>query len=110
MKNIDKMKENIVNNIEMVLKQDMYRVILFGSYARKEQDEDSDIDIMIISSSDKESVRKYKSQIHKIASKLSLENDVEISMLIRDRKTYEESITVYPFYQNIEREGIRLYG
>lgn len=34
----------------------------------------------------------------------------EISMLLRDKDTFEQSENIVPFYKNIKREGVALYG
>ena len=52
----------------------------------------------------------YRKQISKIASRIGLENDIEISLLLRDKDTFEQSREVLPFYKNIQREGVALYG
>jgi hypothetical protein len=39
-----------------------------------------------------------------------LKNDVEVSLLLRDRETVEKGIRVLPFYKNIMDEGVEIYG
>ena len=54
-------------------------VILYGSYARGDYDDASDIDIMIIADVDREDLFRYKKPIIKATSELGLENDVVIT-------------------------------
>ena len=61
------------------------KIILYGSYARGDNTDESDSDI-------------------------SLEEEVFLSILLRDKKYFETNLNLLPFYQNIEREGIAVYG
>ena len=45
-----------------------------------------------------------------MTSDISLEQEVLISVLLRDKKHFEDNLDFLPFYQNIEREGITVYG
>ena len=100
----------IVEEIRKLLKGDIHKIMLYGSCARGDFDSESDIDIMIIMNCKREEICHYRKQVSKVASRIGLENDIEISLLLRDRSTFEQSGDVLPFYKNIKREGIALYG
>lgn len=102
--------EEIVNETKKLLKEDIYRIILYGSCARGDFDRESDIDIMIVMNCRKEEISSHRKQISKIASRIGLRNDMEISLLLRDKDTFEQGKDVMPFYKNIQREGVALYG
>lgn len=100
----------IVERVKSLLKENIYKIVLYGSYARGDFDVESDIDIIIIMDCKKEDICSYRKQISKAASRIGLENDIEISLLLRDKNTYEQNGDVLPFYKNIQKEGIALYG
>ncbi|MCM1325207.1 MAG: nucleotidyltransferase domain-containing protein [Bacteroidales bacterium] len=100
----------IVEEIRKLLQGNVYKIVLYGSCARGDYSSESDIDIMIIMNCKKEEVCHYRKQISKVASRIGLKNDVEISLLLRDRETFEQGEKVLPFYKNIQREGVALYG
>lgn len=54
-------------------------------------------------------VKLYRKQISRLSSRIGLQNDIEISILLRDRVSYEEGMKVLPFHKNIDWEGIILY-
>ena len=107
---IDEITKEVVDAVLELLKDKVYKIVLYGSYARGDFTIGSDIDIMILVKSSKEEVSSYNTMISKIASRLSLKNDIDISLIIRDRETYEHRLRILPFYQNVEGEGIALYG
>lgn len=86
------------------------RIILYGSYARGDNSEESDIDIMIVLNCDAEEIKRLRGLTAEMASDISLEHEVFLSVLLRDKKHFEYNLAFLPFYQNIEREGIAVYG
>ena len=86
------------------------RIILYGSYTRGDNTEESDIDIMIVLDCDTKEIKKLRGLTAEMASNISLEQEVFLSVLLRDKKQFENGLTFLPFYQNIEREGIAVYG
>lgn len=100
----------IVDETKKLLKEDVYKIVLYGSCARGDYDGESDIDIMIIVNCRKEEVFRYRKQISKVASRIGLKNDMEVSLLLRDKDTFEQGGDVLPFYKNILKEGVALYG
>jgi len=81
------------------------KIILYGSQARGEARDDSDIDVLIVLKDDfKYGVMLRKTS--KIVARLSLENDVVISRAFATRQQYEQS--KMPFLMNIRRDGIAI--
>lgn len=100
----------IVDEVLNLLKNDVYKIVLYGSYARGDFTSESDIDIIVILNCDKEKTAQYRKDIHKIASRVGLRNDIEVSLRLRDKETFIKGKNVLSFYKNVEREGIQLYG
>ena len=101
--------KEIIDQILELLKDDVYKIYLYGSYAREDFTVESDIDIMILLNCDKEKIRSYRKQISILASRIGLKNDVEVSLLLRDRESFEQDQDILPFYRNVVNEGVELY-
>ncbi len=86
------------------------KIILYGSYARGDNTEESDIDIMIVLDCTADEVRKMRSATSEMASDISLEQGVFLSILLKDKKQFEGNMELLPFYQNIVGEGVVVYG
>ncbi|MDR1082470.1 MAG: nucleotidyltransferase domain-containing protein [Coriobacteriales bacterium] len=83
-------------------------VILYGSYARGEQEDDSDIDIMILVDMNPAEIKGSGRALTKLSSDLGLAYDVVVSPTVKDYKTFEAWREALPYYRNIDREGIRI--
>jgi predicted nucleotidyltransferase len=84
-------------------------VILYGSEARGEAQEDSDIDLLILVDKDKLSYQEIVDITGPLYD-LELQNNcsVSISPLVYTRKQWHERPFRTPFYINVMNEGIRL--
>ena len=86
------------------------RIILYGSYARGDFNLESDVDIMILLKKKKKEIMQKRKEISRIASRIGLKNDIMISLLARNSDDYENNMKHQPLYQNIEKEGMVIYG
>lgn len=83
------------------------QVVLFGSVARGEFDEESDVDIMIVL---KNGSRRLRDEISMASFDLILRNNVILSPMVMDRKTYEWHKKYRdPLYNSIKKDGINLW-
>ena len=83
-------------------------VILFGSYARGDYDEESDIDIALIIDLEREELRQFNDALAHMSSEMSLDNDVLISIISIPSSEFDYWKNALPFYRNVDTEGVRL--
>jgi len=82
-------------------------LVLFGSVARGEADEESDIDILVITKHAK--TRPERHEITDAVFEINLQHDTSFSTLVVDIDSWEAGpIRVLPIHEEIEREGIPL--
>lgn len=115
------MKKKIPNNINIAINEfikevnDLLgnrvdKIILYGSYARGDFGDNSDVDIMILTDlSDKEIV-KYRDKISDIAYEIEYKNkfDFMLSPLVKNINKFNYWLEALPFYMNVQREGVIL--
>jgi len=87
----------------------LHSVILYGSYARGDYNEDSDIDIMILADVADEDISALHRQVWKVTSNLSLEHDVMVSAYIKNKNFFDKWLPALPFYKNVMNDGVMLY-
>jgi len=82
-------------------------VILFGSYARHQENTESDIDVLILLDKDKitwEDEKRIKFPLYNI----EFETGVIISPLVISRNDWEVKHRITPFFENVKSEGVVL--
>lgn len=118
MKSIETIKDKKFLGILAEVKEEILKLfgeklrqlILYGSYARDEQDPESDIDIMILVDENEGALRKYNYKIADIMTDLSLRYDTFVSLTEETYNRYNEYLDVLPFFRNIYDEGVEIYG
>lgn len=102
--------KDVVDAVVESFKEKINKIVLYGSYARGDFTSESDVDIMIVLNCTKEEVSQYRKQINKFASRIGLEHDIMVSILLRDKQTFMDYQDDLPFYKNVTNEGVKLYG
>lgn len=105
-KNIHDILLEFSHEIRQIFGNKLTKIILYGSYARGEQRENSDVDIMILANIEPEEVSYYADKAFDIAYEFELRFQIEINPNIQSIKVYEKWKRAYPFFMNIEKEGI----
>ena len=80
---------------------DIIKIILFGSVARGDDTEESDIDILIIT----HDCDELSDEINSIAVDIILEKDEFISPHVMSEEHFNKTID-YPFLTNVLKEGV----
>lgn len=96
---LQRLKSEITNILD-----EKVEMILFGSYARGDFSEYSDVDVLILV--EKELNKEENNKLYEIIAEYSLKHDIVISCFIYLRRIFEEYNT--PFLLNIKEEGIRI--
>ena len=83
-------------------------VILFGSFARGNASDESDIDIMLLVDMDRTNLSQYKNDICKISSDLGMQFNVLISPILQGIDEFNKFKNDLPFFRNVTHEGVRI--
>ena len=88
----------------------MSKVIVYGSYARGDYTENSDVDIMILVKISDDEIREVKNEIYDLAFDFELDTGIDISPIIKNEDQYEYWVDTLPFYRNVRDEGVVVCG
>ena len=106
------MLNNILQKFEektiAVFGEKLVSIVLFGSYARGDFDEESDIDILILADMPSEELVNYRGHIDTLCGDLLWEYGIVVSAIEKDIETYNKYSNILPFYKNIEQEGVKI--
>lgn len=107
-KQVQTIVSELCNGLSAIFPQDRVDAILFGSYARGDNDEGSDIDVLLLVNASREDISRRNWQVGDMAAELLLRYGVLVSPIVENRDYFNANAEVLPFYRNISREGVRL--
>lgn len=106
-------KENIFEeakeNIISLFDSHLLKIILYGSYARNDETNESDIDFMVLTDLNEKNIKKLRDKIIDIIVELSIKYNTVLSIKILNINHFNKYLEILPFYKNINKEGVVLY-
>lgn len=87
---------------------DVVGVFLYGSYARGDYDNESDIDMTAIVKGSRSELQKKLKAVWDESADIGLENDVVVSPTVIPYDEFEEYKERLPYYRNIAEEGMQI--
>jgi len=102
------MFDKLVKGLRDIYGDILVRVLLYGSFARKTNTQESDIDIAVLL--DGEETKDMHNRMVNLAVDMDLEYDQVFSVLNIDYKNFLEWEDTLPFYKNVKEEGVVLWA
>ena len=99
----------VKKELQTILGDNLVKIILYGSYANNTFNEESDVDIMVLTDLTEEDIKQIDEKISELVLELSLEYNVFVSIFIKPAETFNKFSDVIPFYNNVLDHGIILY-
>ena len=94
--------------VKSILDGRLSKVIVYGSYARGDYRENSDVDVMILVKMTETEIKKITSTIYDMAYDIELEKGIHISVVIKNEEQFEYWVDTLPFYRNVSEEGVEI--
>ena len=105
---LEHIKAAVLARASELFSAQLKQAVLYGSYARGTQDDESDVDILLLVDMPAEALREYRSAVSRLSSRFSLRHDVTVSLQLQDFETFEQYKDALPFYRNVMQEGVVL--
>lgn len=102
--------QQYVSNVHAIYGSHLRQVILYGSYARGDYNAESVVDVMILLDLSDVSIKAYRHQLSDMTFDFNMDHDMDIKPIAKSEAHYRKWIENYPFYANIERDGVILYA
>ena len=109
---IDDVIQEFIKGVKSILGERLKKIILYGSYARGDYNDSSDIDIMILTDLSDDEIIKYRDKIWDYAYDIEWNNNFNImlSPIVKNINKYNQRKVIVPFYMNVQKEGVVLCG
>lgn len=106
--NIQQSITRFVEESKRILGNRIKKIILYGSYARGDYNNSSDIDILVLTDYKPKEFYSVLKKLSEMTFDIELDNDVILVPLINNINNYNSGIDDNPFYSNIQKEGVVL--
>ena len=101
---------SFARKVRRILGKNLKQVILYGSYARGDYTEDSDIDIMVLTTLTDKEIEQIETEIYDLTFDYLMDYGVDISVVIKNEEQFNYWLGALPFYDNVRKEGMVLNG
>jgi predicted nucleotidyltransferase len=102
--------QDIINafarDMRQVFGDKLERVIVYGSYARGDYTENSDVDVMILVNIPNEEITGYLDVVSDCAFEYMMKYGVDISPVINNEEHFEYWVDNLPYFRNVRNEGV----
>lgn len=110
MNQIESMENKIVDKYQKIFGNNLKKIILYGSYARGDYNEESDFDVLLLVSNPRNQLDDYNEINAEASCDITLEYGILISPIIENEEFYNEYADVSPFFKNVQKDGVMIYG
>ncbi len=107
---LERLLRETVQGLRGIFGDRLDSVILYGSYARGDYDDESDVDVMAMLNLPRAQIAGYREQVSELAFEIGLKYDVLLSVKLQEKAFFDRCFAASPFYQNVTRDGIRIDG
>ena len=97
-------------NVKKIMGESLSRLLVYGSYARGVYTENSDVDIMVLTSLPEDKIEPVEDSLYDVAYDILMEYGIQISVIVKNEEHFKYWLGALPFYDNVEREGIEISG
>ena len=105
---INQVVSRFTDEVKNLYGDKLHRVILYGSCARGDYEEGSDIDIMVILDIPQDEIKNERGKARTVANNLDKEFDYNVLLMptVQSKDHFEKYENILPLFSNIHREGI----
>lgn len=106
---MDGLINEYVAAIRMIYGAHPKQVILYGSYARGDFNEDSDVDFMLLVDLPEDRLNEFSDALSELGYHFTVDYNIWFMPVVKNIDHFNYWCKAYPFYSNVVKEGISLY-
>ena len=106
---INQLLARYLSEVKSIYGVHLKSVILYGSYARGDYTSDSDVDIMLLVDLLPEEIETYSDQLSELGYEYNVAYDIWMMPVVKNIQHFRRWVSSYPFYSNVQKEGVVLY-
>ena len=108
-KSMQQMIENYISALQKIYGSHLKQIILYGSYARGDYTEQSDVDLMILVDLPETQLEVGADALSELGFYYNVAYDIWVMPIVKNINHFRYWNQAYPFYANVVKEGVVLY-
>ncbi len=105
---LNRILKALIESYRSVYGSNIMDIVLYGSYARGDYTEDSDIDVVAVVHGQRIELQKKLKTVWDVAAEIGLENDIVVSPMVIPYDEFIKYKQTLPYYRNIAEEGKKI--
>lgn len=105
---LDIITKKMIECYHSIYGNDIVGIFLYGSYARGDYDNESDIDITAVVKGKRIELQKKLKHIWNVSVDVGMNHDVIVSPTVIPYEEFEKYKEILPYYRNIVKGGIKI--
>ena len=101
--------ERYIEELRKIYGNHLKQIILYGSYARGDYRDDSDIDLMVLVDLPEEETDRYSDELSEVGFEYNVSYGIWIMPVVKNKNHFQYWCDAYPFYNNVINDQISLY-
>ena len=107
---IERVIDILKEQIPLSMKAHVKKIYIYGSCARGDFTEDSDIDVAILTDCDRIEAKKYDESLMNIVTDIAMKTDTIVEYVCIPENEFYQKKSWYAYFRDIESEGRVIYG
>jgi len=103
---LNDVSSRVVEIYKRVFGDSIIRIVIYGSYARGNFDDQSDVDFAAIVKGDRMELQEKLKTVWEESALIGVDNDVVVSPTVIPYEEFERYKEKLPYYRNIAQEGM----
>ena len=108
-KSMQQMIENYISALQKIYGSHLKQIILYGSYARGDYTEQSDVDLMILVDLPETQLEVGADALSELGFYYNVAYDIWVMPIVKNINHFRYWNQADPFYANVMKEGVVLY-
>ena len=97
---------SFAQQLKLIYGESLKKIVVYGSYARGDYNNNSDVDIMILVDLSEAQIKKRFNDVCDLAFDYELKYGIVISPLVKNEEHFMKWSETLPFYRNVKLEGV----
>lgn len=107
-KMISQIMLEFAREMKKVFGNSLTEIIIYGSYARGDYTENSDVDVMVLVSSSDLEIKQKSDSVCECISEILMKYGVDISPVVKNESHFNYWVENLPYYRNVRDEGVKI--